>query len=228
MSCARHARILVAAAAVWSAGGCASDTKALSAPDAALAEGQCRSDRDCEGWCVGEPGCADPWACVSEIPCSAAPPFLACDCEGRISDLASGCPGAQYAWRDPTSAVRVTNGEPCDPDDRDAFRADVTVRGADFAAHEGERVWVQIFDPAANHLTGQTRLDVAAGTFEHTWRGGLNPTLEGAYIDVFVLDGDGECRPDAAWRLPVERPSDGDATIVSLTADRRPDAGVCP
>jgi len=165
-----------------------SDTDPSS--DAQPTEGSCTHHDECPSsmWCVGPMGCEIPWTCQPDTPCSAAPPFHACDCSGHLVTLASGCPGSPYAyidWQLPYYLV----GTPCLVESGPVARRDITIQGDGFHELDGTQIAAVLYHPAVERSSPAAYATPVNGAFSVTWADSVAETEERHDIIIFVPSG---------------------------------------
>jgi hypothetical protein len=185
--------------------------------------GGCQTSDDCpnDGWCLHGLGCGVASECVEEIPCSAAPPFWACGCDGRLASFSAGCPEAHYGWQHNNTWAQPWEGEPCDPD-APSPRLDVQVvaDSSQSPAHNrnsGALLWLAVTrqgDRYAQTELGRLGANVWNGTLTFELPQAISAAL-GPYDEVqhkfYVfadINYDGACTPFEDWT--------GGAGITSL------------
>ncbi|MBU6163285.1 MAG: hypothetical protein KGO50_19405 [Myxococcales bacterium] len=175
------------------------DTTADAAP---VPVGQpCSTHADCGGgWCVGEPGCDGTWQCVATTPCSAAPPFRACTCDGVWSELAAGCPGERWAFADDALPDRFL-GTFCAPQGEPSSRVDVVVNGVGFDAFNGQNVMAVFQDSIIGRNEPVQAVPVVNGQFSLRWVSSFDRSSFGYFVSAWFDTGNGLCE---ASESPVQ------------------------
>ena len=175
------------------------DTTADAAP---VPVGQpCSTHADCGGgWCVGEPGCDGTWQCVATTPCSAAPPFRACTCDGVWSELAAGCPDARWAYADDALPDRFL-GTFCAPQGEPSSRVDVFLSGVGFDAFNGQTVRAVFQDGVIGRNEPVQTALVVNGQFTLRWASSFDRSSFGYFVSAWFDTGNGLCE---ATESPVQ------------------------
>ncbi len=164
-----------------------------------LYESTCPADQ----YCFGDSACDAVWECQSEAPCSAAPPFLVCGCDGVAIVTGAGCPDRNAYSLNTFAALSIRGGEvapgqgaPCDPDASEPFsvRASFTTEGLD--AFDGGTVWLRRPGGGAVSWLPDMPLTVEAGAIAFESQPLSHVDGEHYSVEALLdLDGDGECDP---------------------------------
>ncbi|MEL6179360.1 MAG: hypothetical protein AAFS10_10420, partial [Myxococcota bacterium] len=169
--------------------------------DAGADELACASDLDCpEGMhCNDSVACGEPPRCEPGEwgnTCSAAPPYMACLCNGTIGAVSAGCPGPHHypmtrLWYD-------FGGQPCDPNNpnfiEDHPPLDILLTGSGFDAYNDLTVHARLVrgggdDPRATLLNP---IAIEQGAFNFIWPNALQLAQLSQPLELFIdLDEDG-------------------------------------
>ena len=172
--------------------------------------GGCESDQDCpEGmYCYGPTQCGATWSCQEGFPpCSAAPPSMACGCDGEVVSIAAGCP-QRHAW----DFVQVRLGDqfddrqwgtPCDSDLQFPVTVSLAISVDGFDEDvAGQQLRVRFEDPSIHATAGEFEDEVAGdGFIDFDVSFDYEEHREVALLVWFDRDGDGKCSDeDMVWR----------------------------
>lgn len=193
-------------------------------------DGPCERDEDCAPGlhCDGDhplatgTGCERVWRCAAEDVCSALSPSWVCGCDGEVFSAAAMCAGRKFAGPVvATGPMEDLTGEPCDPDNLEDFRFDLSLSGRGFAPFASGSVLVRAIDPVSGRSANRFGVYLEEdGTFSARWLDFVHPGVDEVQIDVLGdADGDGVCgsEGDRGWIVsatPVaESPGDLHATV---------------
>lgn len=189
--------LALTALVVQAAPGC--DSEVTSEPQGCTSSSECPEDQIC----FGSSACDAVWMCQSEYPCSAAPPFPGCGCDGTVMDFSAGCP-ARHAYSIDTfagialaGAVDWTGfGAPCDPDRQPPFQVKVAISGTGLDEMEGSVFWLRLPGGAIPVWTPVNGLTVTSGAVSFV-SSEFNHQPGYSYIAYGLIDknGDGLCDP---------------------------------
>jgi hypothetical protein len=171
-------------------------------------------------YCFGPPSCDARWSCQPQTPCSAAPPSLACGCDGRIVELAAGC-GERHAYAFMSVGFNTAlpeAGSPCDPSRAAPFSARLAIRAAGFDGFDGARLHVRApWFPAGGVEIAEGRVSYDSQEIP------LEPGLTWHFEMLLDRDADRLCDPatELAW---VSTPTSIDAVDFVVRFDLTPDS----
>jgi len=126
------------------------------------------------------------WTCTTVNHCSAAAGHFYCACDHKVFAGAAGCPGRQFGTTLNVNGP-VDDEEPCDPDNPEAFRLDVIVRGVGFEMYSGREVFARGLDPVLGQVVMWPNLsNVTDGGFQFSWHESFSPQREHYELQFYV------------------------------------------
>lgn len=189
----------------------------------------CETDEDCPGgWCIGPSGCDAEWTCVSEVPCSAAPPISVCACGGLWTEVNAGCPGERYAFIDSQLPDRFL-GTACEPTLPPPERIDLVVTGSEFSELNGVTLAAVLVDNVIGRSEPVQLTQVANGQFEFRWFSSFDLNTFGYFVRAWVDDGNGRCDADEnVFEWFASNTFSGESPLVVPVTPAESSPSTCP
>jgi len=161
--------------------------------------------------CTGSSACGSTWYCEREYPqCSAAAPFMACGCEGRVVSVAAGCISDRYAWAF-SIGVPPRFGQACAAEAIDGQPRSIYVHGTGFEDFAKLRLY-------RNDLGQVFEYPVVDGAVAALFEPGPNDARQTLLVVHADRNGNGACEKDEDF-TGAFYPSAWDGVNLRLTVE---------